>query len=665
MKKISIIKTFLSGCLLCVMAIVQGQVNLDKRTRAGELTLFSDINNENVYYYALDKVHLARDANGRPQFSFLRYVSNQVSGPDQPASTEGDGGGIVHAVVTLEVTQDQIREAQRELLRKNPSGVIQGPVPYRSGRFGIVSSFKDPQGGLSRQVVGLGSAPILDGQKAAVSIQLTKQGAKILWESFKTSTPDISFNFEMEIPGYHSPKRATIEANFDQIYDHKAFGVGFASTYLAAEIRGAFDDLVRSGAIKVNQVGEDANMESLINTAYNKIADMMFSPVNGTGTPNIADMTAISGQQNGNLLDRATTMLRTNREEARTINREEEDRRRADEARRTGGGGSETPTPTPPAAGSEGTPPTAASRARGISAPGANPPGAPDDGRYRSGNNNNSNNNANRETVPAFSIVATFEMKRIHQQGNFKIDLNKAIADNLTLPFNENIGDLSGFMNDTIMFRQVNLDDPLYTQRELTAFVDGMNAQDFGQFINFVNVRLKKTHQSGAITNQEVRIDRNNFNRDGNNFKMVYGWKGDNDRRRWMDYEYEVEWSFFGGQNVSVPLQRSTSGAINLAPPIQKRTVEFQADPTIVSSNSIRLITVKLFYNVNGVEQTKMVTLNPARNQLSERVDFLLPANSFDFQYQVNWKLTNNQERSSVRIPASGAIVFVDNIPNS
>ncbi|MDO6431861.1 hypothetical protein Q4E93_14745 [Flavitalea sp. BT771] len=653
MKKRSIIRFLALCCFFCVAVFARGQqINLDKPVRAGELTLFPDITNEMVYYYVSDKPHLAKDANGKPQFSFLRYVSNATSAADQPAATEGDGGGIVHAVVELSVTQDQIREAQRALQRIRSGATIQGPVVYKSGKFGIVSSFKDPQGGLSKQVVGLGNAPILDNEKAAVSIQLTKQGAKILWESFKTTAPDISFTFEMEITGYRSPKKAVIEANFDQIYDHKAFAVGLASTYLAAEIKGAFDDLVKSGAIKVTQVGEDEKMEALITTAYNKIADMMFSPLNGSGTPGIGDLTAAAGGQSS-LLDRATTMLRNNREEAARNN--------AASGTTTPGGpnpGTTTPatTATTTRAPNDSTPPTTAARIRGDAAPA--PPAGSTAG-------NSTNNRAADNSGPAFAIVATFEMKHIHQQGTFKIDLNKSTADNLDMRFDENIGDLTSFMNDPTVFRQANLDDPLYIQRELTAFVDGMNAQDFGQFVNFVNLRMKKTHESGDVTNQEVRIDRNNFNKEGNNFKMVYGYKGDNDRKKWMDYEYEAEWSFFGGQSVSVPLQKSTSGAIDLAPPYQKRSVEFTADPTAVSTNGIRLITVKLFYTLNGNELSKVVTLNPSKSQLSEKVDFLLPADSFDYKYQVEWKLNNNQTRSSDKVSAHDAIVFVDAIPNA
>ena len=646
-----------------ILAFIYGQpINLDRPVKAGELICFPDIGNENQYYYISDKPHLSRDANGKPQFSFLRYVENKTSASDQ-GTTEGEGGGIVHAVVSLEVTTDQIREAQRELQRVKPNAQLLGPVVYKSGKFGIVSSFKDPQGGLSKQVVGLGNAPVLDGQKAAVSIQLTKLGAKILWESFKTTAPDISFTFEMEVTGYRSPKKATIEANFDQIYDHKAFAVGVATTFLSAEIKGAFDDLVRSGAIKVTQIGEDEKMDAMISTAYNKISDLMFAPMNGCGNLGLNELGGITGGNSTSVLDRATTMLSQNRAEARAINLEndqrrlnEDERRRriaaADTSRTRDGLRTDTRTGRP-ATEEE---PSMRDRASGIIPPSSNGQG----GNAR----NNANNGPNIQDVslPTLAIVATFEMKHIHQQGIFRIDLNKSTADNISMRFDENIGDLSGFQNDNTIFRSANLDDPLYIQRELTAMVDGFNAQDFGQFINFVNVRLKKTHEGGDITNQELRVDRNNFNKEGNIFRMVYGWKGDNDRKKWMDYDVETEWSFFGGQSVILPVKHSRSGAINLAPPYQKRTVEFQADQAALTSAGVRLVTVNLFYKLGDAELKKQVTLNPARNQLSEKADFMLPVDSYSYEYEVTWRMSNNTSKTSTRLKSNEAIVFVDQV---
>ena len=646
-----------------ILAFIYGQpINLDRPVKVGELICFPDIGNENQYYYISDKPHLSRDANGKPQFSFLRYVENKTSASDQ-GTTEGEGGGIVHAVVSLEVTTDQIREAQRELQRVKPNAQLLGPVVYKSGKFGIVSSFKDPQGGLSKQVVGLGNAPVLDGQKAAVSIQLTKLGAKILWESFKTTAPDISFTFEIEVTGYRSPKKATIEANFDQIYDHKAFAVGVATTFLSAEIKGAFDDLVRSGAIKVTQIGEDEKMDAMISTAYNKISDLMFAPMNGSGNLGLNELGGITGGNSTSVLDRATTMLSQNRAEARAINLEndqrrlnEDERRRriaaADTSRTRDGLRTDTRTGRP-ATEEE---PSMRDRASGIIPPSTNGQG----GNAR--NNTNNGPNIQDVSLPTLAIVATFEMKHIHQQGIFRIDLNKSTADNISMRFDENIGDLSGFQNDNTIFRSANLDDPLYIQRELTAMVDGFNAQDFGQFINFVNVRLKKTHEGGDITNQELRVDRNNFNKEGNIFRMVYGWKGDNDRKKWMDYDVETEWSFFGGQSVILPVKHSRSGAINLAPPYQKRTVEFQADQAALTSAGVRLVTVNLFYKLGDAELKKQVTLNPARNQLSEKADFMLPVDSYSYEYEVTWRMSNNTSKTSTRLKSNEAIVFVDQV---
>ena len=64
-------------------------------------------------------------------------------------------------------------------------------------------------------MVGLGNAPLGRGEGGGVDA-LTKLGAKILWESFQTPTPDISFSFEMDVTGFRSPQRAVIEANFDR-----------------------------------------------------------------------------------------------------------------------------------------------------------------------------------------------------------------------------------------------------------------------------------------------------------------------------------------------------------------------------------------------------------------------------------------------------------------
>lgn len=696
------------------------QVLLDKPVKAGELNLFPDLNNENLYYYVADKVRLATDASGTPQFSFLRYVENVRSGADQPEAREGEGGGIVHALVTLGVTPEQLDAARRELQRIKPSATIQGPVVFKSGRFGLVSSFADTKGNLTKQVVGLGSAPLLDGEKAAISIQLTKLGAKILWESFNTAAPDVSFHFEMDMSGFRSPKRATIDADWSKIYSHKAFGAGVATNFLAAEVKNTYDELRTSDAIKITQMGEDDKMDAVIATAYKMLQDRMFEPLGGTGTPEIASL-AGTGQGQASLLDRATTRLKESQaaveaQNARIRGENKEtqaanDKAKVEQAKGTGvrskwevadraaakaeadaavalrtavvaeerAGRAAKLTPAKEGESDEidmtqyakddiaktAKDARAAATAAATEAKRLRAEADKVQGEAAVATAAAPETKALKEEVsaPTLSVIATLEMKKVKQSGTFHMDLNKYMPENMTLAFSENIGDLRRLKGDNSHFREVNLDDPLFKQREVVAMVDGLNAQDFGQFINFVDVQMRKRHADGAETPDEVRVDRNNFNKEGNAFKLLYGWKGDNDRSKWMEYDVQTTWSFFGGKSVVEPWRTLSSGTVPLVPPFRRRIVMVDGNVEEMQAAGVRAVTVKLFYDLAGAEQSKQVTLNVAKGQVAEKIEMLTPPDSQAYAFEVNWQLKGNRSLSSPRQKSNSDIVYVDELP--
>lgn len=307
-----------AGLAVSPAQVAGQQVLLDEPVEAGELTLYPVLG-DNLepgldHYYVPDRARLAVDDRGQPQFSFLRYVDNVRPGEGEEVAREGEGGGIVHAVVQLDVEESALRAAESALGRLRPGARIVGPVTYRSGTFGLVSSFLEEDGELSRRVVGLGAAPVLEGGRAAISMRLTKLGSKILWESFEMAQPDISFLFEMEIGGLRAPLQAQLEADWDRIYGHQVFQAAVAAPVLAGEVSAAFDNLRSSGAIRLVQVGDDAQMEKLVQVAYDKLATLMLEPAQGTGMPSLGQLA--SGARGGGLLDRATRMLQTARAEA-------------------------------------------------------------------------------------------------------------------------------------------------------------------------------------------------------------------------------------------------------------------------------------------------------------------------------------------------------------
>jgi len=638
---------------------------IDNPVRAGELTVFPDVKDGNKYYYLPDKPRLALHPNGEPQFSFLRYVDN-VSSEGAEDQKEGEGGGIVHAVVELNVTDDQLSEAKGALRQINPSGEIVGPVIYEGGTIALISSVANEESGFTKKVIGLGKAPILDGQKAAISILLNKNGAKILWESFNSPTPDMSFSFEMTLKGYRSPIGATIEANFDQIYTHNNFQVGaitqVGNTMLGTEINKTFDDLRKTGAIKVTSFDPDADMEKAISAAYNKLTTMMFNPANNNvGTPR----NAAYGFRQPKMLDRAQMLLNQGRNNARQDIAMANAQNNSQNIGQTGNSSPlNTNSSATTASTTEDLPPITSGTSlfnpsRGYHQNRTTPKYDPN--LSRPPGTRGGAGLGQQTIMPKSAILVSYTMRKVRQRGVFKIDLNKFKTDKITLRFDQNVGSIN--CNDC--FREFNMgSDVFYQQREIAAIMDGYNASDFEKFINYVAVTFKKSHESGEVTTDEIRIDRSRFNKEGNFYKFLYGWKGDNERSQWLDYEYKTVWNFFGGASLESEWISSEVNTIPLSPPYLRKVIEVEIDKEIAKEEGIRSAEVKIFYDVEGKETVKQVRLNPRSEVSTVQVEVLEPAPYLDsnpaYTYEITWIMRSGETKKSERKTGNSLVIFAD-----
>lgn len=600
-------------------SIVKSQsILLDKPVGAGDLTLFPDLNNEENYYYMPNQVQMALHPDGKPMFSFIKYVRNtDVQAGTGSQITESDqAGGIIHAVVKLDVTTEQIKEAERALRRLKSNAKIVGPVVYKSGTVMLISSF-NKEGENVKRVVGLGTAPILEGQNCAVSVHLSKEASDILWATFETPTPDFSISFEMEIEGYLSPKRAEIKANWDKIYSHKSFQAALASPILSAEIVTAFDELRDQGAIEVTQVGSDAQMDKLVESAYNQLANLMLDKIAGSGVP---DVNSLFPGSNKSMLDRATENLAKSRKEAMDYNNKQEslynERLKIENQARSGAQVSRD----------------SSNRARGRQTV---RPASQTRSQERPANQQQTRE-PDRMSVPGLSIALSYKMKKEKRSGEFKINLNKYTQETRMNRFDQNFGSLISQSACPYCFKRVNLDDPLYQQREIFARVDGsINSDDFGKYINSVEVLIKKTHQDGKQTVQGIQINKQLFNEKANNFVMMYGWKGDDDRSKWLSYEYKTRWSYFGGAATESDWTRTETGVLALSPDYVRKPVYVEADADFFNKENIRAAEVTLFFVINGKEQSKRVTLQPRENGFSQMEEVVLPRDSNEFEYEI------------------------------
>jgi hypothetical protein len=689
-----LLQTYIACNLFAQKEFVQ-RIMLDKPVTAGPLKVFPLVEDPNSYYYLPNKVRLGVDDNGRPQFSFIRYVENVRSGATEKEAGVGNGGGYVHLLIGLSVTPDEIKAAEQELKNINPRGKINGTVVYRGGTMALITKSVITNAaageGQQRRVLGIGPAPVMEGDKIAVSFLLDKTDATLLWESLKSSTPDISFNLNMTLAGYQSPVEFKIEMDWDKIYNHEIFNMGVATPILQAEIGIATQQLRETGAIKITQIGEDPNMQRLQDVLTNKMIDMCFTPFGREGSPNWNELAQpLNGGQS--FLDRATNQLNAERTRQRDENRQirsenrderrytdEENRRRRQDsisaaASRNQSNPESSTTTGSTATGTSGTEgeedgATATSIREGRVTPRsstASPalgPAFSNPANYRNANEaipDAQPVQRQEEGLQAINIVASYQKKTIQHTGKYTAEARTYFTTSLTEVFAGNIGKI----NCKDCLREVNLDDPLYKQRELVCFIDGEISQDFNKYINYVTVSMRKKHPGGDITTDEVRVDRKNFNSEGNSFKLLYGWKpGDNDRRNWLNYEYKTVWNFFGGGSVENDWKPAADQVIPLKAPVNRRTINIVADADKVKQNNIRSVTVRIYYKVGGEEQFKQTSLNLNKQVYSATVDFILSKDQVEYEYEIDWLTGNNQTVKSGRTKSVFDDIFVDTLP--
>jgi len=279
MKTGSGFKTFIIILILFLTGIFAGtgmcqEINLDKMKKFNDLVCYQSLKDPATWYYLPDQPRLAM-RNGKPQFSFMKYSRTQKTG--KAGTNRAEGGGIVHFLVTYGTDKNRVRTAEKKLQEKHPDAHIEGPIVYRKGSFALITSFQEDQETLVR-TVAIGKAPLMEGQKAAVSMALSREGAELLWQSFKSDTPDISLVFDMEFVGVREPYEATIEADWSRISKHKRLKAGMKYSWFGADVDMLFQELRQNGAIKITTKGENASMDKIIESAHAKLLQVMFDP---------------------------------------------------------------------------------------------------------------------------------------------------------------------------------------------------------------------------------------------------------------------------------------------------------------------------------------------------------------------------------------------------
>lgn len=254
---------------------------IDQGINADGLWCFPIHKNENTYVYLPERARLSMKNDSLPEFTYMRYIMEKPTEESAKSITQADGGGILTFLVLYDTPSESISGAERFLKEtlENDSIKIRGPVVFNSGKYTLVSSILNPETGKNQsKILVTGSAPIIENSKIPLSFSVDPVRSKLLLENLKMNTPDVSLIFELEYSGLTESYEAQLEIDWSEVQNSTAFNAGGSIYFIGADVELGFDKLRKDQAIKFTSTGSDESMESLVETVYNKLLELMFTP---------------------------------------------------------------------------------------------------------------------------------------------------------------------------------------------------------------------------------------------------------------------------------------------------------------------------------------------------------------------------------------------------
>ncbi|MFZ2899983.1 MAG: hypothetical protein WA004_15255 [Saprospiraceae bacterium] len=269
----------------CVVKYDEGRLVIN------DIQLLQDSENPNDYYYLPQYPRLAQREDGSFEFLCIKYVGRGG------AETSG---GLFHALIEFTLLPDELQKLQAELKKIVPVGRIVGPVPMQEnikngesglGSFEVISSVlrnEDVGNPFSQHFITSGHAPFLPGSRAAIAALLSQEGATLLWESFNSSTSDVSVAlsgyYEAVVKGYN----AIIEADASTVYTHFSQVLNEQSGYTRDQLRDITDKLIQSQTIKIEVFDRSTglgiktdDLQAIVDLVSNKLIELMFDAKTG------------------------------------------------------------------------------------------------------------------------------------------------------------------------------------------------------------------------------------------------------------------------------------------------------------------------------------------------------------------------------------------------
>jgi hypothetical protein len=262
-----------------------------------------------------------------------------------------------------------------------------------------------------------------------------------------------------------------------------------------------------------------------------------------------------------------------------------------------------------------------------------------------------------------FGLNAGFKMKELKTTGASVVSFNTRSVVERHHYITFNLGNFyAKYGNDERHFKTVSLDDPAFSVRQVMVGIDGDLVPEFQKMINNVTITLKKQHDNGEETIEQLSLDKKNV-QDGSQKYMSYGAVGDTSRMNWLSYQYKTSFQFSGGKSFETAWKEQSDALISVYTPYTRKEILVDGDMNVLKTRGVRAVIVQVEYPFFNEIRKAQVSLRPGDDLNKKMFEITLPLQNQEYNYKITWMMNDGKSKVSAGKDNSG-IIFVDNIPN-
>jgi hypothetical protein len=270
--------------------------------------------------------------------------------------------------------------------------------------------------------------------------------------------------------------------------------------------------------------------------------------------------------------------------------------------------------------------------------------------------------NFSSEKMTGFGLHAVYKKKNIKTSGSSIMYFSSRTSADRHHYITFNIGDFYKKYGDNEDYiKNISMVDPPFHIRNIAVAVDATLLPEFDKLINNITIRLRKQHQGGTTTVDEVNLSRTTMDKD-NRIYLSYPNEKDTDALGWLDYEYNAQFSLRGGKSWETGWQKQNAAMINLYTPYERRIILLEGDADSLRAKNVRATTVKVEYPFLGEIKTFEITVKPEDDLSQKQFEITLPAGQFNYKYTLRWQLKNGSQKT-VSGETDAGILFIDGVP--